>query len=74
MLKKGKLKKRLSKKQIKRLASVLGVGVAVSTASVYGFSQTQNSELTEQARAAEKARLATDAIFEKGKDIPFEVD
>lgn len=74
MLKKGKLMKRLSKKQIKRLASVLGVGVAVSTASVYGFSQTQNSELTEQARAAEKARLATDAIFEKGKDIPFEVD
>ena len=66
--------KRLNKKQGKRLAAALGVGLTLTGVGVSAayYNSTQQP-IAVRANAAEQAKLGTDATFEKGKDIPFQI-
>ncbi|CAM3196926.1 fimbrial isopeptide formation D2 domain-containing protein [Lactobacillus bombicola] len=67
--------RRLSKKQLKKLAVGLGVGLSITGAGAGIYSQSKNTlTVPNKAMAAEQVKLGTDGIFEKGKDISFDVD
>lgn len=69
--------KRLSKKQARKLAAGLGVSAILLGGGAYGVKQSNNSQtltMSYKAQAAESVKLGTEGTFEKGKDIPFEID
>lgn len=65
--------KKLSKKQAKKLMATFGISAALA-AGVGTYNNYYKSQpITVNTHAATQSQLGTDATFEKGKDIPFQI-